>query len=91
MPWYNPFSWGRRNLKRDAQFSRTAIDSSDDEIMEPTSIRWPYELKLLGMRRARVMGLSFGEYVRHLVARDVDSGTIPGQKCACVTRNDRDR
>lgn len=86
---FNPLNWFRRNPEAGdrERFARRAIDSGD-EIMEPTSTRWPHELKILGMRRARVMGLSFGEYLRYLVARDIDSGTVPGKPCGCVTQNE---
>lgn len=54
--------------------SRRAVDSTDEPMSEIFSLRIPYELRILGGRRARLMGLSLGEYMRYLLARDVDSG-----------------
>lgn len=73
MAWYNPFSWGRRKPDRDdAQFSRTAIDSSDEPMVDIFSMRIPHDLRILGGRKARMLGLSLGEYMRLLLARAVD-------------------
>lgn len=100
----NPFSWFRKPEPEDVKplppdepdpvepdperFARRAGDSGD-EIMEPTSIRLPDELKRLGMRKARVMGLTLGEYMRFLLARDIDSDddTVPEESTRRVTRN----
>lgn len=86
----NPVSWFRRNPKAGdrERFARRARDSGD-EIMEPTSIRLPDELKILGMRKARVLGMTLGEYMRFLLARDIDSDddTVPEDGTRRVTRN----
>lgn len=55
--------------------SRQAIDSTEEPMTEIFSMRIPHELRILGGRRARLMGLSLGEYMRYLLARDVDSDT----------------
>ncbi len=63
-------------LQDEAVFtSRHAIDSTEEPMTEIFSMRIPHELRILGGRRARLMGLSLGEYMRYLLARDVDSDT----------------
>ncbi|THF55939.1 hypothetical protein [Pseudothauera rhizosphaerae] len=55
------------------RLSRRASDSTDIPMDGIFSMRIPHELRILGARKARVMGLSLGEYMRHLLAKAVDS------------------
>ena len=55
--------------------------------MEMTfSMRLPHDLRILGGRKARLMGLSLSEYTRHLLWRAVDEDTLPDGVEAKVLR-----
>jgi hypothetical protein len=41
------------------------------EIMKPYSVKQPEDQHRRAVRRARRLGLSFGEYVRALIERDI--------------------
>lgn len=53
--------------------SRHAIDSTSEAMDQMFSMRLPADLRILGGRKARLMGLSLGEYMRYLLARAVDA------------------
>lgn len=78
MPWYNPLSWFRRPPPPAAhepdpiRFSRTARDSTNIPMDVTVAIRMPDTLRERGARRAREMGLSFSEYMRSLLAEDLN-------------------
>jgi len=44
-------------------FSRHASDSTDDPMEMTFSMRMPHELRILGGRKARLLGLSLSEYI----------------------------
>ena len=67
-------------------FSRHASDSTDDPMEMTFSMRIPHELRILGGRKARLMGLSLSEYTRHLLWRAVDEDTLPEAEEAKVLR-----
>ena len=67
-------------------FSRHASDSTDDPMEMTFSMRMPHELRILGGRKARLMGLSLSEYTRHLLWRAVDEDTLPEGEEAKVLR-----
>lgn len=71
----------------DIQLSRNAIG---DEPMDMTfSMRIPHDLRILGGRKARLMGLSLSEYMRHLLAQAVDMDTVHGDGEKSVLRKER--
>lgn len=80
MPWYNPFTWFRRPPPPVARepapirFSRAARDSTNIPMDTVFTMRIPDELRERGARRARELGLSFGEYMRALLAEDLNEG-----------------
>lgn len=57
----------------ESQFSRHAVDSTGEPMEMMFSMRMPHDLRVLGGRKARLMGLSLSEYMRYLLARDVDA------------------
>lgn len=59
--------------------SRRAVDSCDEPMDSFFSIRISHDLRILGGRKARMMGLSLGEYMRFLLAQavDDDEDTMP--------------
>lgn len=68
--------------------SRRAADSTDEPMEMTFSMRLPHDLRILGGRKARLMGLTLSEYMRHLLAKAVDSDvdTVLGEPRACVLR-----
>lgn len=72
----------------DPVFSRRAVDSGDEPMDGFFSMRISNDLRILGGRKARMMGLSLGEYMRFLLARAVDSDeeTVPEQRERRVSR-----
>ena len=90
MPWYNPFSWFRhqqtdsepRTFVGDTpRFSRRAVDSCADPMEGIFSMRISHDLRILGGRKARMMGLSLSEYMRFLLAQAVDDDD-PNERAA---------
>lgn len=80
MGWRNPFTWFRRPTTRPStepdsrpQFSRSARDSTNIPMDVVFTMRIPDELRERGARRAREMGLSFGEYMRLLLTQDLNA------------------
>lgn len=85
MAWYNPFSWfgqppappATDDYDDSPRFSRSARDSTDIPMDVVVTMRMSDQLRERGARKARAMGLSFGEYLRLLLSEDLDSP--PGQ------------
>lgn len=71
------------------KLSRRAIDSVAEPMEMTFSMRLPHDLRVLGGRKARLMGLSLSEYMRHLLAVAVDMDTVVDDESACVLRKDR--
>lgn len=67
-------------------FSRHASDSTDDPMEMTFSMRMPHELRILGGRKARLLGLSLSEYIRHLLAAEIDKDTVHDRGDSCVLR-----
>lgn len=68
------------------RFSRRAIDSTNVPMDDIVTMRMPHDLRILAGRKARVMGLSLGEYIRHLVFRAVDEDIVRDDVEALVMR-----
>lgn len=57
----------------EASFSRSAIDSTDVPMDTIFTMRMSDELRALGGRKARTLGVSLGEYMRIILELAVDS------------------
>lgn len=73
----------------DTQLSRRAIDSADEPMEMTFSMRLPHDLRVLGGRKARLMGLTLSEYMRHLLAVAIDMDTVHDDSDSRVLRNQR--
>ena len=67
-------------------FSRHAVDSTDEAMDMTFSMRIPHDLRILAGRKARLMGLSLSEYIRHLLAAEIDKDTVHDRGDSCVLR-----
>lgn len=84
----NLFGWFKREpdsddreYVSDLSLSRRAVDSCDEPMDGIFSMRISHDLRILGGRKARMMGLSLSEYMRFLLAQavDDDEDTVPNQ------------
>lgn len=77
----------------DLVFSRRAVDSCADPMDGIFSMRISNDLRVLGGRKARMMGLSLSEYMRFLLAEAVDSDedTMPEEQELCALRKRKGR
>lgn len=75
----------------DLVFSRRAVDSCEDPMDGIFSMRISSDLRILGGRKARTMGLSLSEYMRFLLAKAVDSDedTMPEEQDRRALRKGR--
>jgi hypothetical protein len=77
-----------REYVSDPSLSRRAVDSCDEPMDSFFSMRITNDLRILGGRKARMMGLSLGEYMRFLLAQavDDDEDTVPNRIDRNVSR-----
>lgn len=68
------------------RFSRRAIDSTNVPMDDIVTMRMPHDLHILGARKARVRGLSLGEYMRCLLAQDLNEDIVRDDDEALVMR-----
>lgn len=93
MPWYNPFTWFRRPppvgtySDDEVRFSRSARDSTNIPMDTIFTMRIPDELRERGARKAREMGLSFGEYMRLLLTEDLDEVRVDPDRIKAIRKD----